>query len=324
MSDVLRQFSSSSYSGYDQQPPASHATSYTDNTYQPQSSFRQAQPILHNQGMSTSGQQLGLGQSKGGNIETKVREYANKSDIGRKLVKGHDQVKEGKYISKGLKSVGLDKYSKLAEKYGYGQKGGSRFQELHDQQGGSWSDFTGWVKNAAKKVYNTGKKVYGTLKDTKAISTIGRLVPHPGVQAFAKKAEEAGFGRHKGGARYQSAPQPFPVQGHVLANTGNVPTPMMGRGYQNYNLQSGAGLMQAPNQAMYGSYGVYTPPMSNTIAGRGKQRGGHVESYNGNIQTASYTNYEHGYPNNSLQTQVARGGSMNMVSGSQGSGICRF
>jgi len=39
------------------------------------------------------------------------------------------------------------------------------------------------------------KKIGGFLKDTKILSTVGSMIPHPGVQAAARLAGSVGLGR---------------------------------------------------------------------------------------------------------------------------------
>lgn len=41
------------------------------------------------------------------------------------------------------------------------------------------------------------KPVGGFLKDSKILSTVGSLIPHPGVQAGARMAGQLGFSTHK-------------------------------------------------------------------------------------------------------------------------------
>ena len=67
-----------------------------------------------------------------------------------------------------------------------------------NQNGEGFMDFINGVGNVAKKVG-------GFLKDTKILSTIGSMVPHPGVQAGARIAGSLGFGRKHG---YKHKPGP--------------------------------------------------------------------------------------------------------------------
>ena len=48
-----------------------------------------------------------------------------------------------------------------------------------------------------KGVGNVMKKVGGFVKDNKILSTVGSMVPHPGVQAAARLAGSVGLGRKK-------------------------------------------------------------------------------------------------------------------------------
>ena len=67
-----------------------------------------------------------------------------------------------------------------------------------NQNGEGFMDFINGVGNVAKKVG-------GFLKDTKILSTIGSMVPHPGVQAGVRIAGSLGFGRKHG---YKHKPGP--------------------------------------------------------------------------------------------------------------------
>ena len=60
-----------------------------------------------------------------------------------------------------------------------------------NQNGEGFMDFIKGVGNAAKKVF-------GVLKDTKILSTVGSIIPHPGVQAAARVAGSVGLGKGKG------------------------------------------------------------------------------------------------------------------------------
>ena len=56
------------------------------------------------------------------------------------------------------------------------------------------------VKRAKKNLNGKGffdviKKIGGFIKDNKILSTVGSMIPHPGVQAAARLAGSVGLGR---------------------------------------------------------------------------------------------------------------------------------
>ena len=90
-----------------------------------------------------------------------------------------------------------------------------------NQNGEGFMDFINGVGNVAKKVG-------GFLKDTKILSTIGSMVPHPGVQAGARIAGSLGFGRKHG---YKHKPGP---------KKGKAKKPQQGKGFfDGFSLASG-------------------------------------------------------------------------------------
>ena len=82
---------------------------------------------------------------------------------------------------------------------GYGKK----LWAIHKQAGGSWSDFTNWVKGAANTVADAGKTVYERaikpahqwIKDNKIISKFGNQIDKSGT--LSKLAGVAGYGKKK-------------------------------------------------------------------------------------------------------------------------------
>ena len=74
---------------------------------------------------------------------------------------------------------------------GYGRK----LWAAHQQKGGSWSDFTNWVKGAASTVWNKAiKPAARWIKDTKSVSKVaGAVNPNAG-----KVASAVGLGARKG------------------------------------------------------------------------------------------------------------------------------
>ena len=69
-----------------------------------------------------------------------------------------------------------------------------------NQNGEAFMDFIKGVGNAAKKVF-------GVLKDTKILSTVGSIIPHPGVQAAARVAGSVGLGGRKHGYKRKPGPK---------------------------------------------------------------------------------------------------------------------
>jgi len=67
-----------------------------------------------------------------------------------------------------------------------------------------------------KGFFDLIKKGVKFLKDTKAISTIGSLVPHPGAQKVAGVAGSLGFGRKRRRPRKQNGKGLFDIIGGLL------------------------------------------------------------------------------------------------------------
>jgi hypothetical protein len=72
------------------------------------------------------------------------------------------------------------------------------------QHGGSWSDFTNWVRGAANTVYQ--KALVPTahfIKDQHILSTAAGLLLHPAAKFGAIGLRQAGFGKKKRTGRYR-------------------------------------------------------------------------------------------------------------------------
>jgi hypothetical protein len=138
-------------------------------------------------------------------------------------------LKDHKVVSSGLKGLSkidaLNQYKDYllagasgAEALGYGKRrrmsGGRLLHAIH-QSGGSWSDFTNWVKGAANTVYNKALKPAWEYVKKKPVSTAGYIlkglsyIPSPLSGALSTAGTAVGaagtaFGKGmKGGARKQ-------------------------------------------------------------------------------------------------------------------------
>jgi hypothetical protein len=75
---------------------------------------------------------------------------------------------------------------------------------MRPQYGGSWSDFTNWVRGAANTVYRKALVPTGNfIKDQHILSTAAGFIPHPAGAVGAFALRQAGLGKKPRAGKYR-------------------------------------------------------------------------------------------------------------------------